>query len=821
MGWFRRKKPRSAQGDAANAASNDAASKPGTSKPGVSNAPDVGGSVDADLQRRMNEGIKEFSWQRPGEASVAEWPFELRLDPAAIPRRVRWNPVNRFIHRRDRSRLVQINVWAWIACISPYDRSVLVQSAFGKAPGEHEPIVRELGQLEEWIEYALYRQLCYIHSDHDPLAAMAAKHCALVAAKRLGDTRLAQVDPTEEQAAAARDARGIRGLIRRSTTGLLRKSSPPPRDPETRLEQIFWWIHFAIERRAQQHGSYYGSDYCFILELLCGETEKPKHRSQVRLFGAPPVSKARFAGRRVKFCERSLAFMRDAHGVGSQQHRWMLAWCVHALIGEAKSEPATAEVRDRWIEELLELERKAPPVAGMIHLGSAVLMAAEDAKGRGDLARAERILREGARDMEAGSAGLPTRYQSVRKELLALLDATGRTQEVEALLRDMIRVEEHEHTPDALPLRTMMGPAIGWLRVRLARMLERQGRIEEAEQCYRAAIGDRFGMRPPWQGVAFLAQFLARQQRAVEAIAAIDEMLRRTRAAAQPNEHMLMGLLMMRIDTIDRTLDRTDPVWKERIEASVDALMPMLRAIVLEPPHYFGSDTLVQGAYMISRAGHAEAGLELLRPHMKGSESWSDAERESRTWLVAMYSFCLEFLGEQLGESLSRQPGDAELAERIAAIHRERREHLARVVPNMIASYRTRASPWVDHAQRSLADAMSEEGDHEAARVQLEEALARSKRAVPPSPRMTWMIGRALIDVLEKLHRFDEVMLLRERFPDHGPTGIELVDGDPDLDERDESIGDGESTDGSSGGEDSDGDDGDIDHGDPDEPGRV
>ena len=83
------------------------------------------------------------------------------------------------------------------------------------------------------------------------------------------------------------------------------------------------------------------------------------------------------------------------------------------------------------------------------------------------------------------------------------------------------------------------------------------------------------------------------------------------------------------------------------------------------------------------------------------------------------------------------------------------------------------------------------------------------------------MIGRALIDVLEKLHRFDEVMLLRERFPDHGPTGIELVDGDPDLDERDESIGDGESTDGSSGGEDSDGDDGDIDHGDPDEPGRV
>jgi len=97
----------------------------------------------------MDDGIKEFSWQRPGEASVAEWPFELTLDPAAIPRRVRWNPVNRSIHRRDRSRLVQINVWAWIACISPFDRSVLVQSAFGKAPGEHEPIVRELGQLEQ------------------------------------------------------------------------------------------------------------------------------------------------------------------------------------------------------------------------------------------------------------------------------------------------------------------------------------------------------------------------------------------------------------------------------------------------------------------------------------------------------------------------------------------------------------------------------------------------------------------------------------------------------------------------------------------------
>ncbi len=768
----------------------------------------------------MEQGINEFSWQRPGEASVAEWPFELLLDPAAIPRRVRWNPIQRYIHRRDRIRLAQINVWAWIACISPYDRSVLVQSAFGRAPEEDEPIVRELGQLEQWIEYALYRQLCWVHSDHDPLAAMAAKHCALVAAKRVGDTRIPSIDEGMAQAATARDASGIRGLFHRSTGGVFRKS-PPPRDPATRLEQIFWWIHFAIERRARQHGSYYGRDYCFFLELLCGETEKPKHRSQVRLFGAPPVSKARFAGRRVEFCERSLAFMRDAHGVGSQQHRWMLAWCVHALIGEAKSEPATAEVRDRWIEELLELERKAPPVPGMIHLGSAVLTAAEDAKGCGDLARAERILREGARDMEAGSAGLPTRYQSVRKELLALLDATGRTQEVEALLRDMIRVEEHEHTPDALPLRTMMGPAIGWLRVRLARMLERQGRIEEAEQCYRAAIGDRFGVRPPWQGVAFLAQFLARQQRAVEAIAAIDEMLRRTRAAAQPDEHMLMGLLMLRIDTIDRTLDRTDLVWKERIEASVDALMPMLRAIVLEPPHYFGSDMLVQGAYMISRAGHAEAGLELLRPHMKGSESWSDAERESRTWLVAMYSFCLEFHAEQLAEQLSMQPGDAELAERIAAIHRERREHLARLVPGFITSYGRHPNPWVDHAQRSLADAMSEEGDHEAACAQLEEALARAERAVPPSPRTTWMVGRALIDVLEKLHRFDEVMALRERFPDHGPTGSELVDGDPDLEERDEPIGDGESTDGRSGGEESDGDDGDLDHGDPDEPGRV
>ncbi|MFM7262072.1 MAG: hypothetical protein ACKO3W_15910, partial [bacterium] len=497
-----------------------------------------------------------------------------------------------------------------------------------------------------------------------------------------------------------------------------------------------------------------------------------------------------------------------------QQHRWMLAWCVYALIGEAKAEPKTAETRDRWIEELLELERKAPPVPGMIHLGSAVLMAAEDAKGRGDLARAERILREGARDMEAGSVGLPTRYQSVRKELLALLQSAGRTAEVEALLRDMIRVEEHEHTPDALPLRTMMGPAIGWLRVRLARMLERQGRIEEAEQCYRAAIGDRFGMRPPWQGVAFLAQFLARQQRPVEAIAAIDEMLRRTRAAAQTNEQMLIGLLMLRIELIDRILDRTDPVWKERLDASIHEILPMLREIVVEPPHYFGADTLTQGAYMVARAGHAEAGLELLRPYMKGWETWSDAERESRTWLIAMYSFCLEFLGEQLGELLSRQPGDAELAERIAAITRERRAHLVRVVPSMIASYPTQASPWIDHAQRSLADAMSEEGDHEAARVQFEEALARSERAVPPSPRMTWMIGRALIDVLEKLHQFDEVMALRERFPDHGPTGSELVDGDPDLDERDEPIGDGKSTDDGT-------DDGDLDGGDPDEPGRV
>ncbi|MFM8771799.1 MAG: sodium:solute symporter, partial [Candidatus Kapaibacterium sp.] len=74
-----------------------------------------------------------------------------------------------------------------------------------------------------------------------------------------------------------------------------------------------------------------------------------------------------------------------------------------------------------------------------------------------------------------------------------------------------------------------------------------------------------------------------------------------------------------------------------------DEILPMLREIVVEPPHYFGADTLAQGAYMVARAGHAEAGLELLRPYMKGWEAWSDAERESRTWLIAMYSFCLEF----------------------------------------------------------------------------------------------------------------------------------------------------------------------------------
>ena len=777
------------------------------------------GSVNLEIQRDLSE----FPWQRPLDASAAEWPFGLEIDPARIPRRVRWNPIRKTQHRRDRSRLAQINIWAWIACMSPDDRSVLVQRAFGRAPEEDEPIVREFGQLEQWLEYALYRQLCWVHSVHDPLAAMAAKFCALVVAKRLGDTRISLVDPAEEETSDSRSARGIRAWFRRTKRRVFPKSPPTPDDPEQRLESVFWWIHFAIERRARQHGSYSGRDYCFMLELLCGATEKPKHPSQVRLLGAPPVSKARFAGRRVEFCERSLAYMRDTHGVGSDQHRWMLTWCVKALEGEAILVPATAVVRDRWMEELLELERKAPPIAGMIHLGSAVLMAAGIAKARGDLANAERILRDGARDMEAGSAGLPTRYQTVRKELLGFLVAAGRTNEVEALLRDMIRVEEHEHTPDALPLRTLMGPAIGWLRVRLARLLERQGRIEEAEQCYRAAIGDRFGMRPPWQGVAFLAQFLVRQQRPLEGVAAIDEMLRRTRAAAEPNSHMLLGLLMLRIEAIERNFDHSDSAWKARLDASVHEILPMLREIVVEPPHYFGADTLTQGAYMVARAGHAEAGLELLRPHMKGWESWSDAERESRVWLIAMYSFCLEFLGEQLGEQLSRQPGDAELAERIAAITRERREHLARVVPGMIASYRTQASPWIDHAQRSLADAMSEEGDHEAACAQLEEALARAERAVPPSPRMTWTIGRALIDALEKLHRFDEVMALRERFPDHGPTGSELVDGDPDLEERHETqSGDDEPKD--DGPRDDDNDDNDtddLDHGDPDEPGRV
>ena len=752
---------------------------------------------------------REFLWQRPNEACAPEFPF-VPLPSTNWPFWSRRNPIAWFFRRRSYVNLTVVNIWAWTACSSPYDRSVL-GFIFGNGLPADDPSFRDFKGIAKALDYSVERYRRWSGADGEEVLRMAYKHRALVWAKLIGDRTRETSDEAAMQTASREDQWGF---------------PQTEEDFETRLHEVLAWMEFACEDRAKEHGATYGTDLCWMLSLLCGVHEPVDPTDEkTRMFGAPSVENARFAGRRLELCEAILDRVQLKFGRGSNHHRWYFAWCIRALTSEAKQSVDVAAVRRRWLEQLLDLERAAAPIQGMIHLGSAVLMAAEDAKQRGDLTGAETILRDGARDMQLGIDGLPTRYQEVRRALVRLLILKDRTDELEPLLRDMIRVEEEEHTPDALPLRTLMGPAIGWLRVRLARLLERRGHIDEAEQCYRAAVGDRFGVRSQSTGIQLLIAFLKRQQRASAAITAIDEAIRRERAVVHVNDASVVELLIIKVQTIGPSRETTDREHEAKLAAAVQELLPMLQKIHVDPPFFTGAQLLLRGAYTLARVGFAEEGLELLRFHIKNEEEGDAKKRESSVWLFTMYAFCLEHLENQIGEQIATHPDSEALAARRTVIRAERRKHLTWSVPLLLSQNsegtKAKASPWVDFAQRSLADAMSEEGDHEAACTQLEEALARSKRAVPPSPRMTWMIGRALIDVLEKLHRFDEVMALRERFPDHGPTGSELVDGDPDLDERDEPIGDGESTDGGSGGEDSDGDDGDLDHGDPDEPGRV
>ena len=729
-------------------------------------------SIEPDRKKDVafNGDDADFPWQRPGEACMLEYPFDLSTPPLReFGWWVRFNPWVRWKWRREWHALAGWNWWGWIVCLAPAERWLAGPDLVRDLEKDNSRM-HDFREAEGSLGGALHHLRGLDHPEWRELRAMASKCFALISAKRLGDI---SVDPSDV---------GVMDQKQSDNLALVEK----------RLRMALTFMETAMSQRAARYGSTYGRDYCFLLDLLCGSVGSAQRPDVIgRLDGAPVFPNARFSGRRVEFCEGSITRMREQHGEGSDMHRWMLAWGIEALKSSACEDPSIDATRRAWIDELLRLERAAPPIKGMVHLGSAILLAAEDAKRRGDLDEAEAILRQGEVELRGRVAGLPTRYQQIRRELLRNLSDRGKDSEVELLLRDMIELEQQEHTADEMALRTLMGPAIGWMRVRLARLLERQDRIEEAEQVYRASVGDRFGIHPPNHGLGFLVEFLLRQHRTSEAVEAIEEVIRRTRASREPNEHTLMRLLMQHIATIDRYLDRKEDAWRRRIETSIEELVEKARKIEIEPPHNFGSHALVQAAYAVARAGQAEKGIELLRPHLGKICELKEEERRSQVWLITMLAFCLEFREDQLRESLPR--ADAansaerdEIERQILECRRERREHLAWAVPGLLTTIEPRdgrpgSNPWVDHAQRSLADALAEDGEHEEARLQLEAALARSEGAVPPVPRMSWLVGRALIDVLEKLHRFDEVMALRERYPDESPDDFDLADGDSDI----------------------------------------
>ncbi|MFM1867126.1 MAG: hypothetical protein RL591_534, partial [Planctomycetota bacterium] len=577
-------------------------------------------SAPSSFQKEMAE-ISEFLWQRPGEASTPEAPAAEQPPMGEMPAWARWNPLLRRRWRRDWERLCELNFWGWVVCMSPYDRSVLLPD-FPQAVKGREESLYDFHSLEYWSDNALEQMRRWKHDAWNNMFAILSRNYALAAAKRLGDPAVS----LEELGVNQKD----------QTIGSAQI--------DAYTQCIFERMEFALATRAEWHGSTYGRDYCLMLDLLCGTDEPRVDKPNIlRLLGAPVAPCARFSGQRIAFCEASLSRVREKFGVGSSLHRWLLAWCIESLRAGAKSGGTETQVRRAWIDELLRLERAAPPVKGMVHLGSAILLAAEDAKRRGDLDEAEAILRQGEVELRGRVEGLPTRYQQIRRELLRNLTDRGKTSDVELLLRDMIDLEQQEHTADEMALRTLMGPAIGWMRVRLARLLERQDRIEEAEQVYRASVGDRFGIHPPNHGLGFLVQFLLRQHRATEAVEAIEEVIRRTRASREPNEHTLMRLLMLHIATIDRYLDRKEDAWRRRIESSIEELVEKARKIEIEPPHNFGSHELVQAAYAVARAGQAEKGIELLRPHLGKIRELKEEERRSQVWLVTMLAFCLEF----------------------------------------------------------------------------------------------------------------------------------------------------------------------------------
>jgi tetratricopeptide (TPR) repeat protein len=726
--------------------------------------------------------VDDFPWLGPGESSPIEFPGRMQMPPMrGASLLARLNPITRWMRRRDWQWISQLDQAAWMTCC-PSESGFF---RFLSGDKEKSPTL-ELGDIEQF-EGFLGGALQHFESEppagwNDAIASVS-RYYALVAAKRLGDPSIPQFSQGE------------------GTTKGASASTASPEEMERRLGTIFRRMEFAMQHRGAAYGVVYGKDFVQVLDFLCGRSaaEVPPPHSP-RLLGAPIAPNARFSGRRLEFCEATLARIRAAHGADSHYFRWMLAWCTEALREAAAQDASLADKRRHWMEELLEIERTAPQKKGMVHFGSAILLAANDAQQQGDIGRAEQILRDGVMHMAGRVDGLPTRFQQVRGKLLRVLLKRGAVEEAEALLRDMIALEEREHDPEGADVRSFMGPSIGWLRNRLARMLERQGRLEEAESCYRAGVGDAFGIRSSLEGIRILAHFLLRHRREKDAFEAVDEVFRRTRASTEPDARVLCELLVLEFDALHPLVERGDPAWRRRADERLDEAIALARRLDLDPPMYVGEDQLHRIARAAALHGRAEQAVELLRPLVRAILAMQESERRDHVETIFIYAYCLRRLDESSSTSDGHpqhpsSPEDGLPDRRWTDLRRERRQHLSWVLSVLMSEIDckargARSKAMLAPVQLGLANLLVQSGEYEEARALLEDALARAEGAGPPLSRWTWSIGRALIDVLEKLHRFDEVAALAERFPESAPPDDEAGAWGSDLDADEE--GDGE-----------------------------